>query len=67
MGRPEEDEMDILMNLEKAKRLAARKAIENDRPQPLVAAYGGWVVPTADEYWFDLAGAEEIAVYQPMD
>lgn len=58
--------MEILMNLELAQRRALRRAIENDHPQPLVAAYGGYAVPGADELEYELAGAEIVAVYQPM-
>lgn len=65
MGRPEESEVEVLMNLELAQKLALRKAVERDAAQPLVAAYGGYVVPNADEFEFELAGGEVLAVYQP--
>jgi len=67
MGRPGRGEMEILMNLALAQKLALRKAIEKDVAQPLVAAYGGYAVPNADELEFELAGAEILAVYAPAD
>lgn len=57
--------MEILMNLAAAQRAALRKAIEKDAPQALVAAYGGYAVPSADELEYELAGAPVIAVYNP--
>lgn len=57
--------MEILMNLAMARRLALRRAIENDAAQPVVAAYGGYAVPNRDEFEFELAGAEVVAVYNP--
>lgn len=57
--------MELIRNLVLAQKMALRKAIENDARQPLVAAYGGWLVPNADELAYELAGAEVIAVYNP--
>lgn len=65
MGRPGRREMELFKNLAKAQKLALRKAIEKDAPQPLVAAFGGWLVPSADELAYELAGAEVVAVYGP--
>jgi len=53
------------MNLAKAKRVAMRKAVENDAAQPLVALLGGYAVPNRDEYELECLGAELVAVYGP--
>lgn len=57
--------MEILMNFKLAQKAAIRKALEKDGPQALVAAYGGYAVPSADELEYELAGAEIVAVYNP--
>jgi hypothetical protein len=62
---PEEDEMEILMNLALAQKAALRKAAEKGGLQAVVAAYGGYAVPSADEMEYELAGAPVIAVYNP--
>lgn len=57
--------MEILMNLALAQKLAVRKAAEKGGQQALVAAYGGYAVPSADEMEYELAGAPVLAVYNP--
>lgn len=57
--------MDVYFNQTKVMRAAHRTAVANNKPQPVVAMLGGWVIPTADEFEFECLGAPVVAVFIP--
>lgn len=65
MGSPGERKVELIMNLEKAKRVAMRKAVEKDKWQPVVAMLGGYAIPSNDELEFECIGGEIVAAYSP--